>query len=69
MSNSSRLGIALGLTAFAAAALRYVPDLRRITRSTRTLLAVDISSVIQPSRKKNEPAVHITVAGPLSPPA
>lgn len=32
--------------------IRYTPDILRIIQATRILLAVDISSVIQPSRKK-----------------
>jgi len=50
MSRLARALLVAGGIVAVAAAVRYAPDLARIVRSTRTLLAVDISSVIQPTK-------------------
>lgn len=52
MSPASRIVAAIAGVISVVALISRVPDLLRVIRSTRILLAVDISSVIQPSRKK-----------------
>jgi hypothetical protein len=56
MSARGALVVVAGAAA-AVAATRYLPVVVSIVRSTRTLLAVDISSVIQPTKDAKEESI------------